>query len=47
MDTSRSFKDKDKPSLSPYVVSMQPIRKLEEIKWQYQISGNKMDESQP
>ena len=43
MKTSRGFEDKDE--YIPYVVIMQPIRKLEEIKWQYRLSEN-MDESQ-
>ena len=45
METSRSFEDKDSSIWTPYVVNMQPIKKLEGIKWKNRLSGN-MDESQ-
>ena len=40
MDTSWSFEDKDESILIPYVVIMQPSRKLEGIKWKNELRGN-------
>ena len=44
MDTSWSFEDKDGSIWIPYAVIMQPLKKIEGIKWQYMLSDN-MDES--
>ena len=33
MDESWSFEDKDESIWIPYAINMQPIRKLERIKW--------------
>ena len=46
MDESQSFEDKDESIWIPYAVNMQPIKKLEGIKWKNELSG-KMNESQP